>query len=466
MKPSRPHGCNILSLENGRRHLWQFATSGSRVSLAAESDGKDNTPLPARTVRKDWTALFQPRLNVAWLPPEQVFLRALSLPAPDPKELPSMLELQLEKLSPLPVAQAVWTYEVLPVVNPDDPLRTVVVVIVPRQAVEDFLGRIEGQGYLADRLEIPFLHQLLATRVETDGVWLYPELAGNQTRFLVAWWYGGVLRDLNLLRVPSLDSRAEVLAHQITQTAWAGELEGWLTHPPRWHLVADPELTAAWEPLLRAQAGDTIEVIPVLSARELAERAAHKAARGEHQANLLPPEYTARYRQQFIDRLWMRGLGAAALIYICGVLIYLAVVQVYQFQKGRLERQVAALDRDYRNAQQLKARAQILQDQYHLRFAALNCLNAAAELLPDGVTLNSFAFQRGRTMALLGTAPGDAVSKVADYNEALAKVSIEGPSGAPLFASVNSPAMQVRPAEGGRTVISWSFAADLKRGED
>src|SRR2546430_10133805 len=28
-----------------------------------------------------------------------------------------------------------------------------------------------------------------------------------------------------------------------------------------------------------------------------------------------PPEFSARYQQQFIDRLWMRGLGALTLVY-------------------------------------------------------------------------------------------------------------------------------------------------------
>ena len=29
--------------------------------------------------------------------------------------------------------------------------------------------------------------------------------------------------------------------------AWAGELEGWLTAQPKWHLVADPVTAAEWE---------------------------------------------------------------------------------------------------------------------------------------------------------------------------------------------------------------------------
>ena len=34
-------------------------------------------------------------------------------------------------------------------------MQTVVALIAARNAVEEFLGRLEGEGYLADRLEVP-----------------------------------------------------------------------------------------------------------------------------------------------------------------------------------------------------------------------------------------------------------------------------------------------------------------------
>src|ERR1039458_5662094 len=123
------------------------------------------------------------------------------------------MELQLEKLSPMPVAQIVWTIHILsrhghpPRQNDAKPeaqteaatatetkaedLQTVVVVIAERSVVEEFLGKLEGRGYLADRLEVPMLDQLEATPATEDGlsrqsdaaadVWIYPvALAGQR----------------------------------------------------------------------------------------------------------------------------------------------------------------------------------------------------------------------------------------------------------------------------------------------
>ena len=184
---ARWHSCNILQTASDANRLWQFdARSGvlSRESVAAPGQ-----PLPS-SVAKSWNSLWQPRLNVAWLPPENVFLRVAQFPMSTPEETRSMVELQLEKLSPIPVTQALWTMHVLPQNAPHaegEKLQTVIVTIVSRESVEEYLGKLEGQGYMADRIELPMLDQLQATRITGDGAWVYPESANHS---LVAWWYG------------------------------------------------------------------------------------------------------------------------------------------------------------------------------------------------------------------------------------------------------------------------------------
>ena len=49
-----------------------------------------------------------------------------------------MVELQLEKLSPLPVTHIAWSVYVMP--QTVDNLQTVIVIIVARGLVEDLLG--------------------------------------------------------------------------------------------------------------------------------------------------------------------------------------------------------------------------------------------------------------------------------------------------------------------------------------
>jgi hypothetical protein len=119
-----------------------------------------------------------------------------------------------------------------------------------------------------------------------------------------------------------------LLRQQISQIAWAGELEGWLTSPPRWHLVAEGETAAVWEPLLNQVADQPVQLIAPIPQAQLAAQSARRAVQANGTANLLPPEFATRYRQQFVDRLWMRGLGAVVVVYLIGVVIYFGALQV------------------------------------------------------------------------------------------------------------------------------------------
>ena len=222
---------------------------------------------PAAVVGKSRQSFLRPKLNVAWLPPDKVFFRAVQLPDADEAEIASMVELQLEKLSPLPVTHIVWSLYLMPrIASQPDALRTVIVIIAARSYVEEFLGELEERGFLADRIECPGLDQLLTAKMDGDGLWFFPGGPGEPA--LLAWHYGSAIENLTLLAVtPSPERGPELKAH-IEQIAWAGEFEDWLTGPPRIHLVAKPGEAEAWKPLFAAWADHAVEVVPAAAPAE------------------------------------------------------------------------------------------------------------------------------------------------------------------------------------------------------
>src|ERR1017187_4410876 len=111
---ARWHSCNILQIASDANCLWQFDAKGGGFALNREHRAALDEPLPPRLTAKSWSSLWQPQLNVAWLPPENVFLRVIELPKSSFEETFAMVELQLEKLSPMPVTQIVWTIHILP----------------------------------------------------------------------------------------------------------------------------------------------------------------------------------------------------------------------------------------------------------------------------------------------------------------------------------------------------------------
>jgi hypothetical protein len=449
------HSCNVLEIGPQARQVWQFDARGARYVLNREQTCLDGDSLPAHIVAKDWRSFFQRKLNIAWLPPENVFLRVAQLPRSDFNETLAMVELQLEKLSPMPVAQIAWSIHILP--HAEGNLQTVVVMMVERGIVEEFLGRLEGQGFMADRLELPLLDQLQTTAITEDGAWIYPEAVGGKNTALVAWWYKGVLQNLDLLTMPATN-RPAALREQLLQMAWAGELEGWLSSPPEWHLVADVA-AAEWEPALRAGLEEPIEAVTPRPARELAALTARRSAQTEARANLMPAESVTRYHQQFVDRLWMRGLLALGGLYLLGVAIYMATLGYATLRTDNVESEVALLGPTYTNAIQLRDRLRVLNEREDLKFAGLDCWSTTARLLRENMTLDSLNFSDGHRLTLNGTAPGDAIKELYAFEGDMRKATIRGQ---PLFDPNKGESIQFR-VQG--AIASWSLNLELKRSE-
>lgn len=465
MKKKRLHSCNVLDSTPLERHLWHFTVEKDEVKLQREETIAGVATLPGKMVGKDWHELLQPKLNIAWLPTHSVFLRVVQLPQVDRAELLSMLEFQLEKLSPLPVPQVVWSVEVLP--SAAENMQTAIVCIVSRDVVEAFLGAAEQQNFLADRLEVPQLNQILADGVREDGAWIYAGSGAEADICTVAWWAGGTLHELHVLRLPQASAgsegmqavnakeiRSRFLQENLMQVAWAGELEGWLTTPVKWHFVADDQSGSIADTLFYGWTDLPPDRHSALDRKGLARFTARRAARQEPAADLLPPDFAAKYQQQYVDRLWMRGLAAVVALYMVGVMIYMAGLQVLNYQSTKVTEEVAGIANTYTNVLRLKERVQILQEQLNLKYAALDCWKVTAELLPADFTLISLQFGRGGTLQLSGTAPPGEEQKVIDYNEAMRDATIDGKR---LFKSVTPPTTQSRSAQ----FLNWNFECSL-----
>lgn len=458
---SRWNSCNILHLAPDAKRLWRFDAKGKGFVLGREHRVPHTEPLPAKVVAKSWASLWQPKLNVAWLPSDSVFLRVVELPAANAEETCSMVELQLEKLSPIPVTQIVWTMHVLgthqSAAKADgtvESMQSIIVVIASRAMVEEFLGRLERDGFLADRLEVPMLDQLEAVAPQEDSVWLFPLTMGGQNAALVAWWFGGAWRNLSFVTLPPTGDRAAELKTQLGLLAMAGEVEGWLTAQPRWHLVADPVNATEWEQLLRAGLNEPVQVVAPPTLAELAGRSAKRAAAAASKVNLQPVEFAARYREQFFDRLWLHGLGYAGLLYAIGLVIYFGAVQWEGIQMHKAESAVAGISNDYTNAIQLKARLGVLQQRAELRFAALDCWQLVAQELPASVTLQRASFVDGSKLILSGQVDATDTLKLSDFYDALRKVKKDNQ---PFFKESDPLSYHVV----GNNSVSWNFSLEL-----
>jgi hypothetical protein len=280
---------------------------------------------------------------------------------------------------------------------------------------------------------------------------------------LVAWWFDGALRNLSLVNLPppGRGDRVAQVRQQLLQAAWAGELDGWLKTAPTWHLVADDAAAREWEPVLRQALDEPIQIVAPLLAADLTARTASRGARSGSQASLLPPEFAKRYQQQFVDRLWMRGLLAVSGAYVLGCLVYFALLNWTFHQKDTVQQQVRNLGSSYTNALQLKAKYQVLLDRQELKYAALDCWKLVAELLPERTELRSLNFTDGRKLSLDGNCDADQLLAVIEFSGALRKAKINDKA---MFKSTELEPFAHR-ASPGAPKVTWSFALELNRPE-
>lgn len=454
-RATRYQSCSVLSASAGGRRVWQFDVARNRVKPSGEFRIEPGKPLPKRLRTRDWQALFQPSLRVAWLPTEGVFIRAVQLPSGDAAEMPALVEFQLDQISPLPLNQITWTAFSVP--HPDGRQQTALVTLAARSTVEEFLNRQADEGFVIHQLDLPLVRAWKALQPSADGLWLLFEGAADKQFCLAGWFINGVWRDVTLLTLAEGPAGAPALASQLGQIAWAGEMEGWFTGVPPIHVVGAPALVSELEPVLTAWSGQPIQQESPTPPPLLAQASASTCL-SPLPASLVPGEWSDHQRQKSVDRLWLGGLGAVGVAYVVFLFLFLIALNVRKYQRDELRTEVGALGISYTNTLQLKAQVSVLQEQVALRFAALDAWRAVVDLLPASASLTSLDFQKGHTLALSGTVAAESTGDITTFNSELKKTQV---SGQPLFASVKGAQWKATPGQ----PTTWSFEAELNRSE-
>lgn len=209
-----PNNCNVVDCSSGKQQFWSFSKKKNGMKLVDVRDTAIDQPVQAKYLERDASQMWRPHCqNDAWIPAHKVYFRVLHLPPCPDKDLPGMVESQLDKISPLPLVQAVWTFEIVPSYRTDRAQRTVVVMIADRAVVERYVGDLEKIGYRPDRLEPAVIIQIMATPQGgdlPDGAWIYPSQNEEQIVCTVAWWDEGVLNNITQISISSSEHLNEL----------------------------------------------------------------------------------------------------------------------------------------------------------------------------------------------------------------------------------------------------------------
>lgn len=458
-KKTKWSSCNLLEPATEGSRLCQFSVSSKKVKLTGDLRVADLIELPAKAVGKDWSDLLRRKLNIATLPPEKVFLRVVELPECEPDELLPMVEFQIEDLSPLPMAQAVWSAEAVPGSTGTEGNQTVLVMIAERGVVGDRLDELEAVNYLADRVEVPLLRELVPGEPREDGAHIQLVQGADSVLALVSWWFAGRLRDVNSFNLPDTAASRDELVEKINSVALAGEVAGWMPDEPACHLAKRGDVAADWNTALAKCFGRIREVEP-MSEVDLATAAVEFTARTTA-PGLMLEDYSARNRQRFQDGLWMQGIKGAVALMLIGLCFFFAYGTWLQSDLDDLNQQVKAQGLQYTNALSLKAKMQTLKKQEALKTAALNAWSEVAIGLPGELKFTQLMFSSDRTLdgntsrklRIVGTADDGKETFIDDYNLALTRMEVEGSEGQKLFTHVSPGPSRKDPR---KKLTTWS----------
>ncbi|MCH2385909.1 MAG: hypothetical protein MK293_11710 [Pedosphaera sp.] len=441
-KKTKWSSCNLLEPATEGSRLCQFSVSSKKVKLTGDLRVAEGDDPPAKAVGKDWSDLLSRKLNIATLPPEKVFLRVVELPECEPDELLPMVEFQIEELSPLPMAQTVWSAEAVPGSAGAEGNQTVLVMIAERGVVEDRLDELEAVNYLADRVEVPLLRELVPGEPREDGAHIQLVQGADSVLALVSWWFDGRLRDVNSFNLPDTAASRDALVEKINSIALAGEVAGWMPDEPACHLTKRGDVAGDWNAALAKCFGRIREVEP-MSEVDLATAAVEFAARTTA-PGLMLEDYSARNRQRFQDGLWMQGIKGAVALMLIGLLGFYVYGSMLKGTLDEKQELVTVRSNQYNGALLLKAKVETLEKQKALKYAALEAWHKVSTGLPGELKFTELAFASGRTLdgntsrelRISGAADAGKATLIDDYQEALTRM--ERSDGKALFSSVRA----------------------------
>jgi len=441
-KKTKWSSCNLLEPATEGSRLCQFSVSSKKVKLTGDLRVAEGDDPPAKAVGKDWSDLLSRKLNIATLPPEKVFLRVVELPECEPDELLPMVEFQIEDLSPLPMAQTVWSAEAVPGSTGTEGNQTVLVMIAERSVVEGRLDELEAVNYLADRVEVPLLRELVPGEPREDGAHIQLVQGADSVLALVSWWFDGRLRDVNSFNLPDTAASRDALVEKINSIALAGEVAGWMPDEPACHLAKRGDVAADWNTALAKCFGRIREVEP-MSEVDLATAAVEFAARTTA-PGLMLEDYSARNRQRFQDGLWMQGIKGAVALMLIGLLGFYVYGSMLKGTLDEKQELVTVRSNQYNGALLLKAKVETLEKQKALKYAALEAWHKVSTGLPGELKFTELAFASSRTLdgntsrelRISGAADAGKATLIDDYQEALTRM--ERSDGKALFSSVRA----------------------------
>ncbi len=429
-----------------------------RLDWPAEPAGDTDEP-PGAGIPPD-PAVLARRLAPCGPPPftlcldsSEVLFRTLTLPTMDRSEIDSMVELQLDKVLPLPVEDMTIAHETLAIAETHT---LVLACAVPTTTIDRAAQRLGLSAAALRRVDIAPLAfaRLLAAHdagqtpalegreavlleegaeltlmVLQDGLLLQARALGPRT---LPW-----SELLRALRLTMLQVEAEQGVRELQRLTLVGE------QPAEWNL--DTRLAETFQCAVRLLTTETLGT--------LSRGAALRSAEG-CTFDLTPVAWRTGLAASRFRRRLLHALAAGLLLWAVLTLTLFGGPVLMEKRAERIENEISRLDPAAQAVRDLRHRVRMIQTYMDRTRSPLEMLREISALLPEGIDLSSFRYRRedGR-LWIQGTARSTPLvytfkqrvdaTDLFDYS-----ALVSGPTTNPRTRGADFELLMVFPAEG------------------
>jgi hypothetical protein len=366
-------------------------------------------------VIKPLVAGLRGRLVIA-VPTEQALLRVARFPTSDLAEIRSMAELQVDKFCPFPLEHIRLGLEVLDL--QDGGTRTLIAA-VQRDHVEKLgaFARLVDLGPRTVDIEILGWWYLLnaSSEIKKEGREVLLLVDERSSELIIVQHGVPVLfRALDAYRPENpLESATEV-ADEINFTLTTMETEWGIMDAVSlqvWHREAiAPEFLDG----LRQGCACEVATRPLDRLPPLSEGLARRAmVRDELVMDLAPPEWGHEFQDRKTRKAALVAAAVLLGLWLFVFLIGFAALQVQKSRTGRIKSAYNAVSGAADQVRQVRDQVESLSQYSDRSRSGLECLREVTELLPPGVELSSFEYQKYEKVFLRGS--GEASDPVYEF---------------------------------------------------
>jgi len=414
----------------------------------------DAPPFPAEVlpeIRRD----FRGTITVA-LPSSMLLLRVLDLPSTDPAELRSMIDLQIDSISPFPADQLTVSYEVF---HQTADSSRVLAIAAPRKTVDEL-----GELFKAHHVYIRSLDsELLAwwtigsrydSEFPREGSGRVLLILEEHTEFSMAVTDDGVpvtVRSLELFHDLADEKTQDEIVDDIGYTLLSLEAEYGSRPVERILFGSEKEIPPALAEKIATRFGVPVEPRDLKQFPPLTEGLARRSLdKTLHHAELVPQEWIDLQRKRKMLRAGTIATAAVLGIWLGVIAIAGTVFSIRSAGLRHIRQDAGVHEAPARAA--IAAREEMLSlekfaDRTH---SALETLREVTIALPAGVELASFTFKKGEAVSLRGSS--DNTEPIYDFFQNLGKSE--------LFTGVKDQPVSTRLVKD-RRVSTFSITADL-----